>query len=36
LSDKGELIYSQPNGEFEGMRHLKSSDLTAFLQRWKP
>ena len=36
LSDKGELIYSQRNGEFEGMRHLKSSDLTAFLQRWKP
>lgn len=36
LSDKGELIYSQRNGEFEDMRHLKSSDLTTFLLRWKP
>ena len=36
LSDKGELIYSQKNGEFEDMRHLKSSDLTDFLLRWKP
>ena len=36
LSDKGELIYSQTNGEFADMRHLKSSDLTAFLLRWKP
>lgn len=36
LSDKGELIYSQRNGEFEDMRHLKSSDLTDFLLRWKP
>ncbi len=36
LSDKGELIYSQKNGEFADMRHLKSSDLTEFLLRWKP
>jgi thiol-disulfide isomerase/thioredoxin len=36
LSDKGELIYSQKNGEFEDMSHLKSSDLTDFLLRWKP
>jgi hypothetical protein len=36
LSDEGDLLYSQKNGEFEGMRHLKSSDLTAFLLRWKP
>jgi hypothetical protein len=36
LSDKGELIYSQKNGEFADMRHLKSSDLTDFLLRWKP
>lgn len=35
LSDKGELIYSQRSGEFEDMRHLKSSDLTAFLLHWK-
>jgi thiol-disulfide isomerase/thioredoxin len=36
LSDKGELLYSQKNGEFENIRHLKSSDLTEFLLRWKP
>jgi thiol-disulfide isomerase/thioredoxin len=36
LSEKGELIYSQRNGEFEDMRHLKSSDLTEFLLRWGP
>jgi thiol-disulfide isomerase/thioredoxin len=36
LNDKGELLYSQKNGEFEDMRHLKSSDLTDFLLRWKP
>jgi thioredoxin-related protein len=36
LNDKGELIYSQRGGEFEDMRHMKSSDLTAFLLRWKP
>jgi hypothetical protein len=36
LSEKGELIYSQRNGEFADMRHLKSSDLTAFLLRWEP
>lgn len=36
LSDKGELIYSQKKGEFKDMRHLKSSDLTDFLLRWKP
>jgi thiol:disulfide interchange protein len=35
LSDKSELIYSQRGGEFEDMRHMKSSDLTAFLLRWK-
>lgn len=36
LNEKGELIYSQRDGEFEDMRHLKSSDLTAFLLRWEP
>ena len=36
LNDKGELIYSQQNGEFGDMRHMKSLDLTAFLLRWKP
>jgi len=36
LSDKGELIFSQIGGEFKDMRHMKSSDLTAFLLRWRP
>ena len=36
LSDKGELIFSQKNGEFADIRHMKSSDLTEFLLRWKP
>ena len=36
LNDRGELIFSQKNGEFEDMRHLKSRDLTDFLLRWKP
>ena len=36
LSDKGTLLYSQKGGEFEDMRHLESSALTAFLVRWKP
>jgi protein disulfide-isomerase len=36
LSDRGELIYGQKNGEFEDMHHLNSSDLTEFLLHWKP
>jgi hypothetical protein len=36
LSEKGELIYSQRNGEFVDMRHMKSSDLNEFLLRWGP
>ena len=35
LSEDGKLIFSQQKGEFEDMRHLKSSDLTHFLERWK-
>jgi thioredoxin-related protein len=35
LDEKGELIFSQKNGEFADMRHLKSADLTNFLLRWK-
>jgi thiol:disulfide interchange protein len=36
LSDKGALLYSQKNGEFESMRHLESAALTSFLVQWKP
>jgi thioredoxin 1 len=36
LDDKGELLYSQKGGEFEDMRNLQSSALTAFLLQWKP
>lgn len=35
LGADGKLIFSQQNGEFEDMRHLHSSDLTAFLERWR-
>ncbi len=36
LSSHGELLYSQTGGEFKDMRHMDSSALTEFLQRWKP
>ncbi|MGD0902611.1 MAG: thioredoxin family protein [Terracidiphilus sp.] len=36
LDEKGALLYSQKGGEFEDMRHLESSALTAFLVQWKP
>ena len=36
LSDRGALLYSQKNGEFEAMRHMESSALTDFLVQWKP
>ncbi len=36
LSDHGKLLYSQKNGEFEAMRRMESSDLTAFLVKWRP
>jgi hypothetical protein len=35
LNSKGELLYSQKTGEFEAMRHMQSSDVTEFLNRWK-
>jgi thioredoxin 1 len=35
LSSHGKLLYSQTGGEFQDMRHMDSSALTAFLQRWK-
>ncbi len=36
LSSHGKLLYSQTGGEFQDMRHMDSTALTEFLQRWKP
>jgi hypothetical protein len=35
LGERGELLYSQKSGEFEAMRGMQSSAVTAFLVRWK-
>jgi thioredoxin 1 len=36
LSENGALLYSQKSGEFEAMRRMESSSVTAFLVQWKP
>lgn len=36
LSEHGQLLYSQKNGEFEAMRRMESWAVTDFLTRWKP
>ncbi len=36
LSERGKLLYSQKNGEFEAMRRMQSSSVTQFLQQWRP
>jgi thiol:disulfide interchange protein len=36
LSEQGKLLYSQKSGEFEAMRSMEPSDVTSFLERWKP
>jgi len=36
LNRHGKLLYSQRAGEFEAMRRMDSSAVTAFLNRWKP
>ena len=36
LSERGALLYSQKNGEFEAMGKMQSSSVTAFLMRWRP
>lgn len=36
LSPDGKVLLAQTHGEFESMRHLQSSDLTNFLNEWKP
>jgi thioredoxin 1 len=35
LGEHGDLLYSQRTGEFEGMRRMQSSSVTAFLSQWK-
>jgi hypothetical protein len=34
LAPDGKVIYAQ-NGEFEDMRHMQSSSVTDFLNKWK-
>jgi thiol:disulfide interchange protein len=36
LSENGTLLYSQQSGQFEAMSHLQSSDVTTFLEQWRP
>jgi len=36
LDARGHVLYSQRNGEFEAMRTMQSSSVTAFLNQWKP
>jgi hypothetical protein len=36
LTEKGGLLYSQRNGQFESMSRMNSSALTSFLVQWKP
>ncbi len=35
LDGAGHVVYAQRNGEFESMRKLDSSVVTAFLEKWK-
>jgi thiol:disulfide interchange protein len=35
LSPSGKVLYAQATGEFRDMRHMDSSSVTAFLNRWK-
>jgi thiol:disulfide interchange protein len=36
LSPDGKVLLAQTHGEFESMRSLQSSDVTKFLNDWKP
>lgn len=36
LTEKGKLLYSQQNGQFERMRSMNPGDVTQFLVSWKP
>ncbi len=35
LDAKGSVLYSQKTGEFEDMRHMDTSSVTEFLEKWK-
>jgi thiol-disulfide isomerase/thioredoxin len=35
LDTRGHLLYSQRTGEFEAMRDMRSTEVTAFLEQWK-
>jgi thiol:disulfide interchange protein len=35
LDTHGKLLYSQQTGQFENMRNMSASSVTAFLNRWK-
>ena len=36
LDERGKLLYSQTNGEFEKMGRMQRASVTSFLTRWKP
>jgi thioredoxin-related protein len=36
LTEKGQLLYSQQNGEFEAARRLDPQEIVRFLELWKP
>ena len=36
LTERGKLLYSQQNGQFEKMRRMESTEVTQFLVAWKP
>ena len=36
LDGQGRVLYAQRNGEFEKMSKLDTSDVMAFLEKWKP
>jgi hypothetical protein len=36
LTERGNLLYSQKNGQFEAMRSMQSASVTEFLGQWKP
>jgi len=36
LTERGGLLYSQKNGQFDSMRSMESSSVTSFLVQWRP
>lgn len=36
LSDRGKLLYTQKQGEFEAMSRMDPSSVTRFLMQWRP